>query len=358
MNEVATDYNAGFTSALARMYREFGGTPLSSFPPPDNPKDDDEIYVQAALNATGTNFTEIKAFIINKSGWPARVTDRLTMRYFFTLESGVTPSQITIATNYNQCNGASGPTLYTGNIYYVTIDCVGVKIYPGGQSAYRKEVQFRIASSGAWDPTNDWSYEGIATPAGATPVKVNHITLYENGVLIWVVEPGGVTTPIATSTATRTPTRTNTPAGPTATPTHTPTRTNTPVAPTATRTNTPVVPTATPTSPAGPACSVRYVIQNDWGSGATVNATIRNNAATAINGWTLAWVFPGNQQIGQMWSATYTQSGQNVSASNLSWNATIPANGGTVTFGFNLTYSGVNAAPTSFTLNGSACGTY
>lgn len=32
-NEVALDYNAAFTGALARMVSEFGGTPLSNFPP-------------------------------------------------------------------------------------------------------------------------------------------------------------------------------------------------------------------------------------------------------------------------------------------------------------------------------------
>jgi hypothetical protein len=33
-NEVALDYNAAFTGALARMSSEFGGTPLETFPPP------------------------------------------------------------------------------------------------------------------------------------------------------------------------------------------------------------------------------------------------------------------------------------------------------------------------------------
>jgi endoglucanase len=32
-NEVACDYNAGFTSALARLYKEYGGDPLAVFPP-------------------------------------------------------------------------------------------------------------------------------------------------------------------------------------------------------------------------------------------------------------------------------------------------------------------------------------
>ena len=31
-NEVATDYNAGFTGAIAKMYAMYGGNPLSKFP--------------------------------------------------------------------------------------------------------------------------------------------------------------------------------------------------------------------------------------------------------------------------------------------------------------------------------------
>lgn len=135
--------------ALARLYQEYGGSPVSSFP--DKPKDDDEIYVTAAVNASGSNFTEIKAIFINKTGWPARVTSNLSLRYYFTLEPGVTPSMLTLNMNYTECgNQLSGPTQYSGNIYYVTVSCAGVLIYPGGQSNYQKQVQFRITSSGAW----------------------------------------------------------------------------------------------------------------------------------------------------------------------------------------------------------------
>ncbi len=41
MNEVATDYNAGFTSALARLYGEYGGSPAAASPrrrPPTAPR--------------------------------------------------------------------------------------------------------------------------------------------------------------------------------------------------------------------------------------------------------------------------------------------------------------------------------
>jgi hypothetical protein len=159
MNEVATDYNAGLTGALARLTSEYGGTPQAGFPTPE-PTDGDEIFPEAAVNASGTNFTEIRLYLNNRSGWPARMGDRLSFRYFFTLEPGVTPGQITLTANFNQCTAPQAPVQFSGSIYSITVSCLGVKIYPGGQSNYRKEVQFRIASSGAWDPTNDWSFTG------------------------------------------------------------------------------------------------------------------------------------------------------------------------------------------------------
>jgi len=189
-NEVATDYNAAFTGALARLAQEFGGNPLANFPQPEA-VDGNEIFSEAAVNASGTNFTELKVMVRNQSGWPARMGDRLSFRYYFTLESGVTPSQITISANFNQCLAPTGPTLQSGSTYYVTISCNGVKIYPGGQSQSRAEVQFRIASSGAWDPTNDWSFAGVSTTPGSTPVLVQHIPVYDNGVRVFGAEPGG-----------------------------------------------------------------------------------------------------------------------------------------------------------------------
>ncbi len=114
-----------------------------------------------------------------------------------------------------------------------------------------------------------------------------------------------------------------------------------------------ITPTHTPTRHPGAACAVTYSM-NDWGSGFTANVTIANNGSTAINGWTLAWAFPGSQTITNLWSGSYTQSGQSVSVTNLGYNANIPPNGN-VNFGFNANYSGANARPTVFNLNGSPC---
>ncbi|HEX3048146.1 MAG TPA: cellulose binding domain-containing protein [Bacillota bacterium] len=96
---------------------------------------------------------------------------------------------------------------------------------------------------------------------------------------------------------------------------------------------------------------VDYVISSDWGGGATINVTLKNNGA-AVNGWTVGWTFPGNQTITSMWSGTYTQSGASVSVKDAGYNASLPT-GGSTSFGFNANYSGTNAAPTSFTVNSS-----
>ncbi|MEN2774199.1 cohesin domain-containing protein [Acetivibrio clariflavus] len=98
--------------------------------------------------------------------------------------------------------------------------------------------------------------------------------------------------------------------------------------------------------------SVNYS-QNSWGTGATVSMTITNNGSSAVNGWTVNFTFPGNQKITNAWNCTYTQSGSSVTINNVDYNAVIPA-GGSVTIGFNISYSGTNEAPTNFIVNSSS----
>jgi hypothetical protein len=103
-------------------------------------------------------------------------------------------------------------------------------------------------------------------------------------------------------------------------------------------------------------CEVAYNVRGEWNTGFTADVTIKNTGAAAINGWTLAWTFPGSQRITYLWSGSYTQSGAAVSVTNAGYNGSIGPNGGTVNFGFNGSYSGPNAKPASFTLNGVTCG--
>jgi fibronectin type 3 domain-containing protein len=106
----------------------------------------------------------------------------------------------------------------------------------------------------------------------------------------------------------------------------------------------------------GTGCQVAYADTNDWGSGFTGSVSITNTGNSSINGWSLTWTWTGNQQITQSWNANYAQSGPAVTLTNASWNASI-APGATVSgIGFNANYSGTNAAPAAFYLNGARCG--
>ncbi|WP_127509448.1 glycoside hydrolase family 6 protein [Actinoplanes solisilvae] len=100
-------------------------------------------------------------------------------------------------------------------------------------------------------------------------------------------------------------------------------------------------------------CRVDYTA-NSWSTGFTGNVAVTNLGDPISGGWRLTWSFPGNQQITQGWSATISQSGQNVTATNPSWSTAIPTNG-SVNFGFNANYSGTNTSPASFSLNGTVC---
>jgi cellulose 1,4-beta-cellobiosidase len=102
------------------------------------------------------------------------------------------------------------------------------------------------------------------------------------------------------------------------------------------------------------ACDVTYTT-NDWPGGFTASVTLRNTG-DALTNWTLGFTFPNaSQRVTQGWSATWTQSGQNVTARNLDYNGAL-ASGASTSIGFNGSWSGSNPKPTSFTVNGTTCG--
>jgi subtilisin family serine protease len=103
----------------------------------------------------------------------------------------------------------------------------------------------------------------------------------------------------------------------------------------------------------GPTCRVSYTA-NSWATGFTANVQITNTGPTAVNGWTLAWAFPGDQRITSAWNGVPTQNGQQVSVTNTTSNPTIAA-GASTSFGFQATYTGTNTDPSTFTLNGGPC---
>ncbi len=100
-------------------------------------------------------------------------------------------------------------------------------------------------------------------------------------------------------------------------------------------------------------CTVDYKVQNDWGSGFTTAVTVTNNGA-AKSSWSLKWSYAGNQKVTNAWNAKVSQSGTAVTVANESYNGSL-ATGGSASFGFQGTYSGSNAVPATFTLDGVTC---
>ena len=100
-------------------------------------------------------------------------------------------------------------------------------------------------------------------------------------------------------------------------------------------------------------CSVNYAVSSEWqgGFGASVAIT---NLGDPLSSWTLTWTYGAGQTVTQSWNTSLTQSGATVTAKNVSYNNSIPTNG-TVSFGFNGSWTSSNPVPTSFSLNGVAC---
>ncbi|OAH15371.1 glycoside hydrolase family 48 protein [Streptomyces jeddahensis] len=108
-----------------------------------------------------------------------------------------------------------------------------------------------------------------------------------------------------------------------------------------------------PAQAAAVQCSVDYKT-SDWGSGFTAELTVTNRGSEAIDGWTLTYDYTGDQKLTNGWSGIWSQSGKTVTVKNESFNAKIAA-GAAISTGAQFTYSGTNAAPTSFAVNGTTC---
>jgi endo-1,4-beta-xylanase len=121
----------------------------------------------------------------------------------------------------------------------------------------------------------------------------------------------------------------------------------------------PTDPTVTPTSPApstplpGQGCRITYTV-NAWNTGLTTSITIANTGTAPINNWRLTFTLPSGQTITSGWSATYSPSSGAVAATNVNYNASIPAAGST-SIGFQANHTGNTGRPTSFSLNGLPC---
>ena len=114
--------------------------------------------------------------------------------------------------------------------------------------------------------------------------------------------------------------------------------------------------TLTVTSTSGNYCHVVYTIGSQWPSGFGAGITIDNTGTANWTSWTLTWSFANGQTITQLWNGNETQSGANVTVTNMSYNGSIAAGGSYNGMGFNGSWNNsTNAVPTAFAVNGHAC---
>ena len=202
-NEVACDYNAGFTGLMAKMTDKYGGTTIPNFPEPE--ERDDEFYVEAQIKQSSSSGVSLSLKFTNHTAWPARVVDNMSYRYYFdvseVLDAGYNASDIVARVDRDQAAmygeeykaEISPITQYKDNIYYIEIK------YPNGEAVLpisegRQQCETMLALvfpnyQSGWNAENDYSNQDILN--SEDPVKTDKITVYNDGKLIYGVEPDG-----------------------------------------------------------------------------------------------------------------------------------------------------------------------
>jgi hypothetical protein len=103
-------------------------------------------------------------------------------------------------------------------------------------------------------------------------------------------------------------------------------------------------PPPTTTTVASGACTATESITNTWTGGFQASVTVTNTGTAPITSWTVTGGFPGSQTVATSWNAMVTQSGSQLTATNASFNGTVPAGGST---NWGLTVNGDGQALTN-----------
>ncbi|MEJ6951298.1 glycoside hydrolase family 9 protein [Natronospora cellulosivora (SeqCode)] len=204
-NEVAIDYNAGFVGALAGLYLLYGegDKPIENFPPAV--PEVEEFYTEARLEQENNERTQITITLNNDTVYPPRIEDSLSLRYYFDIseliDAGQTIDDISYDIYYDENEAlydgsvqTSGPFHWDGSVYYVEIAWSEYQIHG------KREVHLALMAGldskweANWDPSNDFSREGITEVDSRTP----RIPVYLNGVKVYGEEPpSSGTVPVA-----------------------------------------------------------------------------------------------------------------------------------------------------------------
>lgn len=150
-NEVACDYNAGISGALAGLVVLTGSNVVPAPIPAEPVGQEFDVLVSINSQSASPPYRELKIIVQQMTGWPARRIP-LTYRYFLDFSdvaamgfsNGIVP-HVAITTAYMQ----GSPTIsalqqWAGNVYFVDVAWpLATAPYPGGQSQYQAETQVR-----------------------------------------------------------------------------------------------------------------------------------------------------------------------------------------------------------------------
>jgi endoglucanase len=193
-NEVACDYNAGFTAALARMSQTYGGDalPASEFPPSEDSYGL-EMFVEAAIIEDTDALARVRCVLNNRSAWPARSSNAMSYRIYLNLsevlEAGYFPEDVSITNSGSAAT--TGPHLAdaTTSLYYIAVDYSGDTITPGPGTSYLRDTVVSLslpigAPAAAWNINNDPSLAEL--PYGqANITKAEMIAVFDSGAHVY-----------------------------------------------------------------------------------------------------------------------------------------------------------------------------
>lgn len=223
-NEVADDYNAGYTGLLCKMITEYGGKTDPNFPPKEERTP--EFFVEAMAKQASDSGVSVSLKFTNVSAWPARIEDNMSYRYYMDLseviKAGFKATDVAIRCDRDQSAMYSGVTPaviseikpYKGDIYYVEVTYPdGRATIPISEGRYQCETLLSLVFpnyGSGWDSSNDYSFQDIG--GVEDNVMTDKIPVYQNGKLIFGVEPDGTIpdNPIVTTVTTKTTTTTTT----------------------------------------------------------------------------------------------------------------------------------------------------
>jgi len=283
------------------------------------------------------------------------VTDKGGFTGSVTLAASGLPSGVTAAFATNPTTGSSVLTLTAGSTATAGASTVTITGTSGSVTATTTiALTVNSAATGSFTLKPSAATLSVTQGSSATDtITVTDVSPFAGSVTLAASGlPSGVTAAFGTNPTTGTSVLTLT-AGTTATA----------GAATVTITGTSGTVTATTTialtvsaSGTGAKCTIDYTISSQWAGGFGAAITINNTGTTALTSWTLTWTFANGQTVTDLWNGTETQSGANVTVTNLSYNGSIPAGGSYTGMGFNGTWNNTtNAIPAAFSLNGTAC---